>query len=898
MARATNPRGTNRPAPPRLSGAILERFSRLRYTGALLGDLEEEYHDRLGEGRGTFRARMWYRREVFRSLPSLAAHAFRAACARRRNLKRGDSWMQSLLQDIRFGLRSMRRNLGLAAVIIVTLALGIGANTVLYSVVDGLILNPFPFPDGDRLVTVGTEYPKLGSQLNFVEHMSPAEYVDIRDNAETLENIAAWDMGNRQVSWGELNDNVFTGFFWGDAFDALGLAPIRGRGMTLEETVAGEPVAVISHRLWQTRFGEDPDLVGGTIGVNGNPFTVVGIMPPRSELYGMDLWIPMGVSTDVFPRQARQFQIIARIADGEDLESVNAELELLARRTEMEYAELEEYQGWRMTAATWTDANVRTIKPAGYVLLGAVSFVLLIVCSNVASLLLARSSTRRQEMAVRAAMGAGRGRLMRQVLTESVGLAVVSGALGVALAYFGTGAVADIVAGIPFVAGAVELNTRVLVFAVVVSMAAGVLFGLLPAIQDSAAGLGSTLKTEGTANTGGAGRLRLQRALVSVEVALALVLLIGGGLLINSFARLTRVDTGFEPEGVLSMRLTLPWEEYDDVAIGSFFQNLEEQVGGIPGVEAVGRGAQFPPIAFAYRRLATEDLEVTDEGQLPVAMTTLSSPGYLEALGIPLLGGRWFDDTDTPGSELVAVVNEAAVARMFPEGDAIGSRLRVGDDDESPWLRVVGVVGNTLNNGLDQPAFPEVFANHRQVPGWSNQLFLLVRTSVEPYGVLPAIRDVVRSIDADQPVYAIRTVEEALAASTAPRRVAANVLTVFAGFALILAAVGIFAVVAFAVGARTREIGLRVALGAGARQVRMLVIRQALVPVVIGTLIGLGSALALSRLMSGLLFEVSGTDPLTLTAVTLVFGVVALVASYVPALRASRLDPVEALRVD
>ncbi len=806
--------------------------------------------------------------------------------------------MQSLIQDVRHGLRGMRRSPGIAAVIVVTLSLGIGANTILYSVVDGLILNPFPFPDEEGLLTVGTEYPKLGSSLTFIEHMSPAEYVDIRDEAASLEHVVAWDMGNRQVSWGDLTDNFFSGFWWGDAFETLGMTPFMGRGMTMEETIAGDRVAVVSHRVWQARFGADPELIGKSLGINGSPYTIIGVMRPGAELRGMDLWIPMGVSPDVLPRQQRQFQVLARVRDGYDQAAVNAELEVLARRTELAYTEMEEYENWRMQAETWTEANVRLIKPAGYLLLGAVMFVLLLVCSNVASLLLARSTARKREMAVRAAMGANRGRLVRQLLTESVSLALVSGLIGIAIAFVGTRAVANILAGVPFLPGSVELNLRVLAFAVTASVTAGVLFGILPAIRDSAGGVYATLKSEGLSTTGSVGRLRLQRALVSVEVALALVLLVGGGLLINSFARLTRVDTGFEPEGVMSMRLTLPWEEYDGPAIGAFFQTLEEQVAAIPGVEAVGRGAQFPPVAFSFNRVATEGLQVTDAGQLPTAMTTLASPGYFDALGIPFKRGRNFSDTDVEGSPLVAVINEAAEDLLFPDGDAVGSRFRAGADAEDEWFEVVGVVGNTLNNGLDQATFPEVFANHRQMPGWFNQMMLLIRTSVEPYSIVPAVRSVVQSIDPDQPVYRIQTVSEGIALSVAPRRIAANVLVVFAAFALVLAAVGIFAVVSFAVSARTREIGLRVALGAGGRQVRLMVIRQALLPVAIGAAVGLGGALALSRLMTGLLFEVSGSDPLTMAVVTALFGLVALVASYIPARRASRLDPVEALRLD
>lgn len=884
---------------PRFAKWLVRAVADDHYGDALLGDLEEEFHTHIAPTTNAAAAQLWYWRQAVGSVGPLLRRRLARARARNAHVSKKRDQMGTLFQDLRFGLRAMRKNFSFSLVLVATLALGIGANTILYSVVDGMILNPFPFPNADRIVTVGTEYPRLGTGLNFVEHMSPAEYTDIREQTRTLENIVAWDMGNRQVSFGEMTDNLFTGFWWGNAFETIGMTPHLGRGMTEEETLRGDRVAVLSHRVWQSRFGADPDIIGKSFGMNGNPFEVVGIMPPRAEFSGMDMWIPMGVGPEVFPRQRRQFQIMARLVDGSSLEELNTELEALARRTELEYGrEMEEYADWRMAGVTWTEANVRTLRPAAYTLLGAVGFVLLLVCSNVASLLLARASTRRREMAVRTAMGANRGRLIRQMLTESVTLALVGGVIGLAVAKVGTDAVARILSTQPFLSGTVELNSRVLLFTAAVSVLAGVLFGLFPALRASSSGVQSTLQSEGAAVAGGRGRMGLQRTLVAVEVALALVLLVGGGLLLNSVARLNAVDTGFEPDNVLTMRLTLPWEEYDGPAIGAFFQNLEEQVSAIPGVEAVGRGDQFPPVAFAFRRVATEGLEVTDEGQLPVALTSLTSPGYFDALGMSLVRGRTFNDLDVEGAPMVAVVNEAAAELLFEGEDPLGQRVRGGSDEDDPWFEVVGVVGNTVNVGPDQPPFPQVFANHRQMPGWSNQMYLLVRTSVEPFSVLPAIRSTVRSLDADQPVYQIRTAAQTLALSVAPRRIAANVLGIFATFALLLAAVGIFAVVSFSVGERTREIGLRVALGAGGHQVRSLIVRQALVPVLIGAILGLGAAVALGGLMGRLLFEVSGTDPLTLASVTALFGLVAFAASYIPALRASRLDPMEALRYD
>lgn len=805
--------------------------------------------------------------------------------------------MSTFFNDVRFGLRALARRPAFAAVVVATLGLGIGANTVIYGVVDGVILHPYPVPDGDRLVTVGSRFPRLGAtELSFVEHISPAEYVDIREQVRPFERVVAWDMGNRQVSLGEATANLFTGFWWGDGLATLGVEPWIGRGMTPGETLRGDPVAVLSHRVWRDRFGADSTLVGGTISMNGAPYTVVGIMPPQIVLYGMDLWIPMGVSPEVIARDRRQWQVLARVRDGFDLDAANAELAALAERTARERAaEFEEYEGWRLEAVPWTEANTRQFRAAGFVLLGAVGFVLLLVCSNVASLLLSRASSRRREMAVRTALGAGRGRILGQLLTESVTLGVVGGAVGVGLAWFGVREVADLIATVPFVAGTVELNGRVLLFTAGISVLAGVLFGLAPALRVARSAPASTLRSEGSGSTGSRRRFRLHRALVGVEVALALLLLAGGGLFVNSLARLNAVETGFREEGVLSMRLTLARERYASDAVRAFFEELEDRVRSMPGVTAAGVGSQFPPIDFSRSTFQTERLSETPEGQLPVAMTTIVSPAYFETLGIPLLRGRTFTAEDVPESPPVAVLNRAAVDLLFPGvDDPLGRRIRTGPDE--PWIEVVGVVGTTANRGLEQPPSPEVFGSHLQLAGWSNQFFLLVRTAGDPRSALPGVREQVRQMDSEQPIYAIRTVEEALAAEIAPRRIATAGLGIFAAFALVLAAVGIYGVVSFGVAQRTREIGVRMALGAGVGKVRGLMVRQALVPVAIGAVVGLLGALALGRAIEGLLFEVSGTDPATLVAVTGLLALVALAASLVPAVRASRIDPARTLR--
>lgn len=861
----------------------------------ILGDLDEELTAFQERERGARRARSWYRRQVLRSLAPLAWERVRAA-ARTTNRPRGDGNMSELFQDIRYTVRSLLKSPFFAGVVVLTLALGIGANTLIYSAVDGLVLHPFPFPDGNRLVAIGTRYPKLGAtDVEYIEHMSPAEFVDLREGSRSLDRIVAWDMGNRQVSFGEVTENVFTGFWWGNAFETLGVEPYLGRGMTRQEWDRGDAVAVLSYRLWAGAFEADESLVGRSIMMNGNPFTVIGVMPPGTILYGMDLWIPMGVRPDSYPRDRRQFQVIARIVDGYSLPDVNAELETLARRTESSYgAEFQEYEGWSMEADTWTGANVRTLRPAALILLGAVGFVLLLVCTNVASLLLARSTMRRREMALRRAIGAGRGRLVRQVLTESVTLSLAAGTLGIGLAVLGIRVLSEIVARIPFVSGGVAMNARVLLFTTAVSVVAGIAFGIVPALQGSADDLQGDLKLDGGGATRHGARLGVQRLFVGVEVALALVLLVGGGLLLNSVIRMNRVDVGFVADEVLTMRLTLPWEQYDGPAIRAFFAELEERVSALPGVERVGVGSQFPPVGFSYGRVASPGRETLPEGQLPTAMTTLVSPSYFDALGIPLLRGRTFTDLDAEGAPMVGVLNQAAAELLFPGTDPVGQHAVIEGDP----VEIVGVVANARNQGVDNPTFPEVFADQRQVPGWSNQLFVLVRTSIDPMSVLPAIRAEVRAMDPDQPVYAIRTAAQAFEEATAPRRIAARALTVFALFALLLAAVGVFSVVSFSVADRTREIGLRVALGAEARQVHWLMVRQALAPVVAGALLGLAGSLALGTAIQGLLFEVSGTDPLTLAAVVSLLLGTAVAASYLPASRASRLDPVEALRAE
>ena len=623
-------------------------------------------------------------------------------------------------------------------------------------------------------------------------------------------------------------------------------------------------------------------------------------MPPGTLVYGTDLWTPMPVGPDRYPRNRRQFQILARLAPGVTLEAANTELETLARQTEQAYGEeFPEYEGWRMMALTWNDVSSQLLKPAAFALLGAVGFVLLLVCANVASLLLSRAATRRREFAVRSALGAGRGRIVGQLLAESVTVSVLGGLLGVWLAAAGVRSFDSVAALAPVsLPGTVELDLRVLLFAAGVSVLCGLVFGLAPAWQAARTNVQGMLRAEAPTTTSGRQRLRMQRVFVGAEVALAVVLLSGGGLLVRSFLKLQAVDPGFDTGGMLSMRLTLPASRYPGPAAGTFFTELVDRLERMPGVREAAAASQFPPRAFAQTQFMVDGAEANTDARLPSAYLTVASPGYFEALGVPLLTGRLFTDRDVDGAPEVAVINDVAADRYFGgPASAVGRRFRIGTSAERDPVEVIGVVAATRNRGLDVPAQPELFGSLDQLPSAWNQLFMLVRTDGDPRGLLPAVRAEVAAMDPEQAIYAIATVEEVFARVNAPRRLVTTMILGFAIFALLLAVAGVYSVVAYGVSQRTQEIGLRMTLGASSNSLRRSIVAHALIPVAVGAAVGLVGAFAVGRLMSGLLFDVGAGDPVTMAGVVVVLGGAATLASYLPARRASALDPARALRV-
>jgi putative ABC transport system permease protein len=807
--------------------------------------------------------------------------------------------MSILLQDLRYAVRSLVRMPGFTLTVIISLALGIGANTLVYSLVDGLLLRPFPYPQADRLVAIGVRHAD-DRQRNFIESLSPAEYDDIRGSSGTLERFFAFDLGNRNISGGDYPERVFTGFIWGDPFATIGMRPWLGRGFTDEETTTGtgNTVAILSHRVWQSRFGSDSGVVGRAIQVNGVPRTVVGVMPPALLVMGTDLWLPMAVSPSVIPRRARQWAIVARMKDGVTLTQVQTDLATVAGAVARTWEGTNpEYAQWSLGAATWADVVSAPIRPAGLVVLGTVGFVLLLATANIASLMLARASGRQRELAVRSALGARTPRLARQLVTESLLLALAGGAAGVGIATWLMGPVSALfparVAGLGMQP---SLSTAVLAITFAVAVGVGILTSLAPIAQVARRRGSLGLAATGRWHGGSRSDRRARQVFTVAQVAIAVVLLSGATVMLRSMNRLHGVAPGVDADRVLTMRLSLPMERYEPSEVGPFFEMLADRLEAIPGVTSAAAATQFPPGNGFDATIVTED-RAESRGAARTVDVTNATEGLPETLGMRLLGGRAFAATDAAGAPRVAQLNAAAVQRFFGGANPIGRRVGLVARDDTAWHEVVGVLSDARNRGLDAPTAPEIFVPVRQqAVAWNNQLFLLVRTAGDPLALLPAVREAIRSTDPTQPVYLVRTMQAAFADAIAARRAASILLVAFAVIALVLAAVGLYGILSFLVATRTHEIGVRRALGATERSVLGLVLRETGLLMGVGTALGLAGVIALRGAIAGIAFEVAPTHPVTLAVTLLLLSATAVLAALVPGRRAVRVDPLEALR--
>jgi putative ABC transport system permease protein len=815
--------------------------------------------------------------------------------------------MQTLLQDFRYGIRILMKNPGFSAVAVLTLALGIGANTAIFSVVNAVLLRPLPFREPGRLVAVWEGSPKQGYEEN---PPAAANFLDWRAQNRVFEQMAIFDsyFNRFNLTAGDRPEQVVGVAISANLFQVLGVSPLLGRAFLPEEEQPGrDQVVLLSYGLWQRRFGADPNLVGKAVALNARSCTVVGIMSPGCQFPGgfggivgaynkpADLWVPLALDANAWSQRSSHYlQVIARLKPGKGLEQARAEMNTLQHGIEQQYPNA--FVGSHVKLIPLHTQMISGIRPALLVLLGAVAFVLLIACANVANLLLARARARHREMAIRAALGASRSRVIRQLLTESLPLAILGGVLGTLLALWGMEILVAASPGdIPRIKE-VQIDDWVLGFTLLVSVLTGMIFGLAPALEASRPNLNESLREGGRSATEGLHRNRIQSLLVVGEVALALMLLAGAGLMIQSFLRLQQVDPGFRTGRLLTLDLTLPDAKYSkEQQQADFFRQLLARIQTLPGVQSVGAATALPltgnreNYGIGIEGRPPEPLE-----KMPTAEYRAISPDYFGTLGIPLLKGRTFTERDRKDSPPVAVINESLARRYFADEEPLGKRLLIGHGRSQP--QIVGVVGDVRHLGLDAEIQPEVYEPYLQVP-WPS-MTLAIRTSADPTSLAAAVRSEVLAIDTEQPLANVRTMDQILADSVAQPRFRTLLLGLFGAVALALAAVGIYGAISYSAAQRTHEIGIRMALGAQKRDVLKLVVRQGMLLTLTGVVIGLAGSFGLSRVLSSLLFGVTATDPATFVGVSSLLVGVALLASYLPARRATQVDPMVALRYE
>jgi putative ABC transport system permease protein len=823
--------------------------------------------------------------------------------------------METFFKDLRYGVRMLMKRPAFTAIAIIALALGIGANTAIFSVVNAVLLRPLPYDNPDQIMIVKeTNYPRGLADMN----VSLPDFQVWRERNQVFDHVAAHQYENYNITGSDEPERVRGLLTSSDLFPVLKVNPILGRAFSREEEQFGNHrVAVLSYGLWVRRFGSDANIIGQAITLNGNLFTVVGVMPkgfqyPDAEIA---LWTPLAFPPDDSnnTRGNHSLTSIARLKPGVTIEQARADIVAITAQLVQQYPE---NAGIGADIISLREQSVGQIETALFVLLGAVGFVLLIACANVANLMLARAASRQKEMAIRTTLGASRTRIIRQLLTESVTLALSGGILGLLVALWGVDALVGLTPDELPRFSEISVDGRVLGFTFLISLLTGIIFGLIPALQTSKPDLNESLKEGSRGSTGGVTSHRVRNALVIAEIAISLMLLIGAGLMINSFARLSSVNPGFKPENVLTVSVALPDTKYPDtrpeLKVG-FFRELIEKVSALPGVESAAATSILPMTGSSSKLFTRQDRPApTSIESIPLIQYFQISPGYFHTMGIPLEKGRFFDERDNGDSQTVAIINETSARRFFPDEDPIGKIVLTGVPEEMvppgllppgfrfPRLKIVGIISDVRTSGLNEQVKPEIYVPHAQGGVFETYLAmsLAVRTTGDPLSLAAAVRSQVTAIDKDQPVANITTMGSRLADSLARPRFSTLLLSIFAGLALLLAAVGLYGVMSYAVAERTHEIGIRMALGAQSSDVLKMVVTQGLILTVTGVSIGLVGAFFLTRLMESLLFGVSATDPLTFALISALLTGVALGACFVPARRATKVDPMVALRYE
>ncbi|HEV8431374.1 MAG TPA: ABC transporter permease [Pyrinomonadaceae bacterium] len=810
--------------------------------------------------------------------------------------------METLFKDIRYGVRGLLKRPGFTVIALVTLALGIGANTAIFSVVNAVLLRPLQFRDPEQLVVVWEDATFAGFPRNTP---APANYLDWKTQNQSFSDVAAAASNSFNLTGDGEPERVQANSVSANFFPLFGVPPLLGRGFLTEEDKPGaNKVVVLSYDLWQGRYGGDRSLINREVLLNGEKHTVVGVMPRGFQFLEKDarLWVPLALDQEELAnRRGHYLQVVARLKPAVPFSQAQADMNAVMRRIAVDHPG--ETFGGKLGAIVMPlrDQVVGAARGSLIVLLVAVAFVLLIACANVAGLLLARAVARRREIALRMALGAGRVRMVRQLLTESLLLATVAGVLGSVLAYGSFTFLQGLIPEQMALGASLKLDTRILIFTLAISIVTGIIFGLVPALQAAKFDLNDALK-QGSTRATASGRLR--GTLIVFEIALSIVLLVGAGLLIQTLFQLFRQYSVLEPEKVLTMRTILPLEKYrEPQQRDNFYQQVLQRVEHLPGVVSAGYSTSVPlSWKGGTSGFYPEGLKSPIPGMAYDANHRQVSAGYLRAMNIPLRQGRYFDNRDNSQSMSVAIINETMARQYWPGENALGRRLKVGDPGDStlPWTEIVGIVADVRQMGLDEPVKAEMYLPYQQINHnpWFIPRDLAIRTNGDTSSLVGSVRQIIGEVDPDQPISNVATMAEVLGTEAAQRRMGMILLAGFALLALLLASLGIYGVLAYFVTQHTNEIGVRQALGATPRNILFMVLKKGMGLTLIGVAIGLASAFALTRLMSSLLFGVKASDPLTFVTVPLLLALVALLACYIPARRATKVDPLVALRYE